>query len=110
MHVWKAKVLQPTSNNVQLSSNGFLHGSILAYHHQHRLRTRLENVGFAMQSQHYVYISFCAEDLRTMFVAYADKVDLIGHLHTGNGDTGDLARNMESLIEKNALTQGNKHR
>ena len=106
MHVWKAKFLQPTSNNVQLSSNGFLHGIILAHHQQHRLGMRLENVGLAMPSQPYFCISFRAEDLRTMFVAYADKVDLIGHLQISNRDTRDLARNMESAIEKKALDQG----
>ena len=39
-----------------------------------------------------------------MFVAYASKENLIGYLHLNNRDTGDLARNMESLIEKIFLT------
>ena len=80
-----------------------MHGTIAAYNQQNHLRISLENVGFAIKSQPWFYVNFHAEDLRTMFVAYASKRDLTGHLQISNRDTvhcGIFFSNVDSVVER----------
>ena len=54
------------------------------------------------------YLNAREEDLRSVFVAYAGKEDLMIDLHISNGDAidfGDLARDVDSPIGKGLSTQ-----
>ena len=91
---------------VRPSSNGFVHGAILAYNHHHHLRIRPEDVWFAIISQIGFYINCHAEELRGMFVAHQGKKELEIVFEMGDRysvDFGVFAQRMTNLIDENVL-------
>ena len=91
---------------IQPSTNGFVHGAVLAYSHHHHLRIRPEDVWFAIISQISLYINCHAEELREMFVAHKGKKELevkLGGLNRYTVDFGLFAQMMSDLIDKNVL-------
>ena len=91
---------------IRPSTNGFVHGSILAYNEHHHLQIRPEDVWFAIISQIGFYINCHAEELRGMFVAHEGKKELEVKLDMGDRytvDFGVFARKMSNLIDENVL-------
>ena len=91
---------------IEPSTNGFVHGSILAYSQHHHLQIRPEDVWFAIISQIGFYINCHAEELRGMFVAHEGKKELevqIAGLNRYTVDFGLFAQKMSDLIDENVL-------
>ena len=91
---------------IRPSTNGFVHGSILAYSAHHHLRIRPEDVWFAIISQISFYINCHAEELRGMFVAHKGKKELevkLGGVSRYTVDFGVFAQKMGDLIDENVL-------
>ena len=91
---------------IQPSTNGFVHGSILAYSQHHHLQIRPEDVWFAIISQIGFYINCHSEELRGMFVAHKGKKELEVEMAGSNRyavDFGLFAQKMSDLIDENVL-------
>ncbi|KAM0798439.1 hypothetical protein BDR22DRAFT_373388 [Usnea florida] len=91
---------------IQPSTNGFVHGAILAYSQHHHLQIRPEDVWFAIISQIGFYINCHAEELRGMFVAHEGKKELevkLGGMSRYTVDFGLFAQKMSDLIDENVL-------
>ncbi|KAH8170539.1 hypothetical protein LIA77_09320 [Sarocladium implicatum] len=76
--------------HVSPNANGFVNAAFYAYNEHHHLEIRPEDVWFAILTQLGFYVNANAEDLRSVFVAFEGKKEIVVQVEAASIDDVDV--------------------